>query len=291
MHNSNSAINFRNNNHYLDQEFNNKLALQCSYLINEIKRKNRTLLLPIHISNKKIYLHNKILTNKKSLSFFKKTNNIKKLISKNETKKYLSKNLIQRQNNKIIIRKRNNYDTQTDITYNNNRNIPLTSLYNIPTIKKEGNTHMKSIIFVNKNNKINKSLTQEKDESNQKNNKKKNEFMDVENYMREKFFVDTENKLKNKIQTKYFRNDGLIKDQIIYLQKFGIFWKGFIQYCTPIIRLKKYQIDYKNKKKQNEINNSNRSINRNILKMNIYNRTKALSLPKINYIKNKDKCK
>ena len=46
-------------------KFNNKFGLQCSYLINEIKRKNSSLLLPINIKNKKIYLKYKLITNKK----------------------------------------------------------------------------------------------------------------------------------------------------------------------------------------------------------------------------------
>ena len=292
MHNSYSTINIRSKKNNFNQELNNKLALQCSYLINEIKRKNTTLLLPIHISNKKIYLHNKLLTNKKSFSFIKTKDNIRKIISRNVEKKFFSQNVSKNRisQNKISIIKSNN--SQKEKMSNSSNNIPLTSLYNLPKMKKEKNSHIRNIIIVNKtnrNNKINKSVTQEKNDTDKNNSKIKNGLSHVENYMKEKFFVDTENKLKNKILTKYFRNDGTIKDKIIYMKKFGIFWKGFIQYCTPIISLQKYKVNFDKNKNQNELNNNNRYIYRNARKIN-YNKAKSLSLPKIDS-KSKDNCK
>ena len=88
---------------------------------------------------------------------------------------------------------------------------------------------------------------------------KKNKFLGLENFMRDKFYSDTEKKLKNKIKTIYFRKDAKIKDKIIFIKKFGVFWKEFILYCTPIINLKKYQIDYEHRK-QNNIESINEKI-------------------------------
>ena len=119
--------------------------------------------------------------------------------------------------------------------------------------------------------------------------------MGIENFMKEKFYSDTENKLRNNIQTKYFRNDWMIKDKIIFLKKFGIFWRGFIQYCTPIIKLKKYQLDFLNKKQKynddidlnydNNYNNrmihNNRYLYDNDENSKAVETVKSLSLPKI----------
>ena len=69
------------------------------------------------------------------------------------------------------------------------------------------------------------------------------------------------------------------------MKKFGIFWKGFIQYCTPIIRSKIYKIDNENKNKENNINSKDENTNNNINNRNnikYIKKIKSLSLPKIN---------
>ena len=273
MH-SNSTMNIRNNN-YPNQEYNNKLALECSYLINEIKRKNTSLLLPIYITDKKIYLKDKLLSNKKSHTYLKRKNSIKKLMTRNIHNNILSKNI---SGENIRIRK--HPIIQKDNIYNK---VPLTSLYNLPKIRcKDKIRRIKSVI-INNNNNINDNPTTQTDNTSgvKKDNKKSNDFLGIENIMRDKFYADTENKLKNKIKTKYFRNDGTIKKEIIFMKKFGIFWKGFIQYCSPIINLKKYKIDYKNK--ENNINIIDGYINKDKDNQNNNSskKNKALSLPKI----------
>ena len=80
------------NNNNTNSDYNNKLALECSSLINEIKRKTSKLLLPLHINNKKIYLHNKLLSNKVNNLYSISKNNNKKFISRNVLKNNLFKN-------------------------------------------------------------------------------------------------------------------------------------------------------------------------------------------------------
>ena len=270
MH-SNSAINIRNNN-YPNQEYNNKLALECSYLINEIKRKNTSLLLPIYITDKKIYLKDKLLSNKKSHTYLKRKNSIKKLMTRNIHNNILSKNI---SGENIRIRK--HPIIQKDNIYNK---VPLTSLYNLPKIRCKDKIHrIKSVVINNNNNNDNPTTQTDNTSGGKKDNKKSNDFLGIENIMRDKFYADTENKLKNKIKTKYFRNDGTIKKEIIFMKKFGIFWKGFIQHCSPIINLKKYKIDYKNK--ENNINIIDGYINNDNQNNNSSKKNKALSLPKI----------
>lgn len=232
-----SLIESKNNN---NEELNNKLALECSYLINEIKRKNSALFLPIFITNKKIYLKDKLLSSKKYYFNVKNKNNIKKLIARNIQKKYYNKNLSE---DNIIQKK-------IKKTKKNN-NINLASLYNLPKLKQKYLNKSQSTIIDHKNYLYNYNPKSQEVEIIDGKSKKNSNFLGIENFMKEKFYADTENKLKNKIQTKYFRNDELIKQKIIFMKKFGIFWRGFIQYCTPIIKLKKYQLDFAFKKKKN----------------------------------------
>ena len=284
---NNSLITTKSNN---NTELNNKLALECSYLINEIKRKNSSLLLPIFINNKKINLKDKLLSTKKFHFNYRNKNIIKQLICKNIKKKYYHKNL----SVDSVLPKKININKS-------NNNISLTSLYKLPKLKynKKINKSKSALIHSNKN--FNNFLNQkpQKNEEKVEKTKKKNDFLGIENFMKEKFYSDTENKLRNNIQTKYFRNDWMIKDKIIFLKKFGIFWRGFIQYCTPIIKLKKYQLDFLNKKEKfnddtdfnydnNYINNNNnRLIHNNRYLLNNDENSKAVetvksfSLPKI----------
>ena len=100
----------------------------------------------------------------------------------------------------------------------------------------------------------------------------------MKKFFNEKYFKDTENKMKNKIKTIYFRNNPMIKKQIIFIKKFGIFWKAFIQYCIPIINTRKYRFEEEmRKEKQESINMDDEP----------RNKKKASSLPKINYRKKK----
>ena len=286
---NNTLIDAKSNSN--NTEINNKLALECSYLINEIKRKNSSLLLPIFITNKKIYLKDKLLSTKKCNFNYKNKNSIKQLICRNIQKKNYLKNL----SVDNILPKKININKSND-------KISLTSLYKLPKLKynKKINKSKSAVILhsnnnnnsINFNNFENQKLQQKEEKVGKL--KKKNNFLGIENFMKEKFYSDTENKLRNNIQTKYFRNDWMIKDKIIFLKKFGIFWRGFIQYCTPIIKLKKYQLDFLNKKQNynddtdlNYDNNNNRIIHNNRYLYNSDENSKAVetvkshSLPKI----------
>ena len=240
-------------------DINNKLAIQCSYLINEIKRKNSALLLPIYINNKKIYFKNKLLYKNNYCNFDSKSN-IKKNILRNPYKNHLSRNL-----------STDNILSKEYYKIKAINNISLGSLYNLPKLKSN-NRILQTKGYLIHNNNSNKKPQQE--ELRRSISTKNSNFLGIENFMKEKFYSDTENKLKQKIKTKYFRNDVMIKDKIIFMKKFGIFWRGFIQYCTPIINAKKYQINY---------NKKNKNYNNNIKRENsVPNSNKALFLPKVN---------
>ena len=77
------------------------------------------------------------------------------------------------------------------------------------------NVHCYKSIIIKKNEIINLKGKN----SDEKNVKKRKDFLGVKNYMKEKFYSDTENKLKNKIKTKYFRNDKMIKKKNNFYEK------------------------------------------------------------------------
>ena len=61
----NNIENKRNNIELkLSSELNNKLSLECSYLINEIKRKNKTILIPLQPEQKRLNLKKLIISKK-----------------------------------------------------------------------------------------------------------------------------------------------------------------------------------------------------------------------------------
>ena len=276
---NNPSMNFTN---ITNSEYNNKLALECSYLINEIKRKNSKLLLPLYINNKKIYLQNKLLSYKVNDLYSKKKNNNKKCISRNVLKNNLFKN---KSEGNLALKK---YPCSKN---NLKNNISLASLYYLPTLKPKNKINLNKSLIMHKNN---IHILEKKEEPKITNTpEKKNKFLGLENFMRDKFYSDTEKKLKNTIKTIYFRKDAKIKDKIIFMKKFGVFWKEFILYCTPIINLKKYQIDYKNRKKNNNAsiskkiyNGINANISDNIIDTSSYKRynksaNKSYCLPKV----------
>ena len=220
---NNNMINKPNNNIELNinSELNNKLSLECSYLINEIKRKNKTLLAPLTTNKKRLFIKKSIISEKH-----------KNLISKNSSYK---------QNEISNLKRFQQYSSQIGLPKmldTSSKSISLTSLFNLPKVKKRNRININQKVI--KNNNLSINLHKKKDFE-QRYNKKSN-FFGINNFMKENFYSDVESKCKSQIKTKYFRNDSAIKDEIIAVKKFGVFWNRFIDYCQPIIKFKKYQL-------------------------------------------------
>ena len=64
--------------------------------------------------------------------------------------------------------------------------------------------------------------------------------------MRNKFYIDTEKKMSRKLKGKNFWHDISVKDQLIRMNKIGLFWGGVFEYCNPVICIKKFKYDKKN---------------------------------------------
>ena len=82
---------------------------------------------------------------------------------------------------------------------------------------------------------------------------KKVEYEPIENlqkYMKDRFYCDTESKMKKKLQHTVFNHDNSLKDKIIKMKKISGFWGGLADYCIPIFSLRKFEYIKEKLKKQ-----------------------------------------
>lgn len=202
-------------------DLNNKSTFETSFLINEIKRNNKSLLTPIEINKKGLYIKRLFLSDikkqiiKKNLAFSrKKVTNICKLDDFPKKKKLPEK------------------------INDSEKSISISSLFNLPKVKLRNKFNIRQKVIKNNNFSLNLHKKKALEVSY---NPKIKDFFSVKNFMNDKFYSDTENKYNYLIKTKYFRNDPAIKQEIIKAKKVGIFWKRFFEYCGPIILLKRYE--------------------------------------------------
>ena len=242
----NNIENKRNNIELkLSSELNNKLSLECSYLINEIKRKNKTILIPLQPEQKRLNL--------KKLIISKKNEN---LISKYST---INQNQL---SNLKRFEQLSDKIAKPKILDNSSKSLSSSSLFNLPKVKTRNKININQKVVKNNNF----SLDLHKKIFDDKKYRINRKFFGIQYYMKDKYYSDIENDLKSKIQTKYFRNDSTVKKEIIAIKKFESFWKKMINYCEPIIIYKKYQLLKKNSEKNNgvrriKIIKSNSSLN------------------------------
>jgi len=99
---------------------------------------------------------------------------------------------------------------------------------------------------------------------------------ELKNFMKDRFYADTEIKMKKKLKNTTFSIDNSLKNKIIEINKIGDFWKGVFDYCNPVINLKKYKcsrdmfnkhkIMKKKSKTDNEFQKQNLSENKKNIK-------------------------
>lgn len=148
------------------------------------------------------------------------------------------------------------FQKRIKIKINKNKNILLTSLYNLPQVENNNNIikhYYSSQNIKNKSNKLNMDNSKSIDNSFQvKKNKSKNvasgsniidekELLKLENYMRDRFYEDIEKKMTIKLKSKNFCHDKSIKERIIKMNKIGLFWGSVFEYCNPILSVKKFK--------------------------------------------------
>lgn len=142
------------------------------------------------------------------------------------------------------------------------------------------------------NNKINLTI-------NNKLKRKKDNYSNLEFFLKNRFYNDIEEKFNRKFQGKKFDHDNSIKDKIIQLNQVRTFWGGFLEYTNPILITKRFQYISKlieDRKKIREINRKFGNINNFEIKK-YYNfsekKNKVKHIPKLctisNYIKSRKK--
>ena len=213
---------------------------------------------------------------KNSTNYFKmKSPNLKTMKINNLYKNFNIFNSYNSQSNSSRIKIYNNTISPNDdlfkkkikIKINKNKNILLTSLYNLPQVGNNYNTikhYYSSQNIKNKSSKLNIENYKSIDNSFQvKKIKTKNvatgtkiidekEILKLENYMRDKFYEDIEKKMIIKLNSKNFCHDKSIKERIIKMNKIGLFWGTVFEYCNPILSVKKFRL-IKNKFHKNDL--------------------------------------
>lgn len=125
------------------------------------------------------------------------------------------------------------------------KNILLTSLFNLPHIKSYKNIRNKTDSkFKNNFEKIRIN------DSHQNNCEKKNingeiEGINLEDYLKDKFYEDIDKKMTIKFKFKNFFHDNSVKERIIKMKKIGLFWGSIFEYCNPILSAKKFKYSKK----------------------------------------------
>lgn len=73
--------------------------------------------------------------------------------------------------------------------------------------------------------------------------KKSDEFNKekVEQYMKDRFYCDTESKMVKKLKYTVFNHDNSLKEKIIEMKKVSGFWGGLADYCIPIFSIRKFE--------------------------------------------------
>jgi len=216
-----------------------------------------------YLNNSKI---NKITTSNKGTQYISRNRNI--------ITDYISKY------NTTTSTKIKNFDIKRNKSYNFNKNqnyIKLNSLFKLPTLSKN-NIHYKSVntistsIHINCKSKINNINIKNNFLKNQKltlsgidsnfqsnpnitkynkgkiKNYKNNKYNSLHNFMKHKYYDDVKEKLEKKLRDDLFIDLG-VRDKIINIGKFNVFWKNVFDYCNCLFYKEKFNIVQKNLKR------------------------------------------
>lgn len=253
-------------------------------------KKNKNFLISLNLNQKKFSYTNRKNKTNETLNINLLKSPINKILTLRKTRNKTMRNLLKNICNIELFEKLNSKDKEKEKTDTNNKDnfLLLTSLYNLPKIKKPVklskkiyfNSHFsdttKNEHYTGQNNStindksiFNESMTTSNDKStfNYMNllynnesktsqrkssfKKKKRLLSNLSSLLKNKYYSDTENKLKDKITVRSFPLDNSMKDKVIHMKKVGVFWDSVFNYCVPIINVKKYkaQRDLSEKKK------------------------------------------
>ena len=63
----------------------------------------------------------------------------------------------------------------------------------------------------------------------------------LQQYMKDRYYCDTEAKMEKKLKHTIFKHDNSLKEKIIKMKKISGFWGGLADYCIPIFTIRKFE--------------------------------------------------
>ena len=95
--------------------------------------------------------------------------------------------------------------------------------------------------------------------------------------MKDRFYIDTENKMMKKLKHTVFNHDNSLKEKIIKMKKISGFWGGLADYCIPIFSIRKFEyIKERLKRNKSEGNKIDSNLEGNELKEKFDRKTSRL---------------
>ena len=200
---TNESIKFNQNN--LLTETNNESTTLSKILSNRYKYSSRN---PISLRNNDV-----LLTSIFQLPII---NNSKKNLSLKTERRYEKSNTTN--NTKSLFHTETNYENK-NVLNNNNKEIN--------NEKKKLDNNEENELNINKtlNNKSKKKLIPSK----------------LETHLKDKFYIDVENKIHLHLKNKKFIEDQMLHNRIVHMKKFSAFWKSIADYINPILSIQKFK--------------------------------------------------
>ena len=109
----------------------------------------------------------------------------------------------------------------------------------------------------------------------------------LQNYMKDRFYTDTEIRMNKKLKDIVFNHDHSLKDKIIEMNKIGDFWGGVVDYCNPVFSVERFhclkkKLNKNKIKKEDEWIGKLQNSNSSRSKKNIKSEIKTMRLFTIN---------
>ncbi len=196
----------KNHQNYLLTETNNDSITLSKILSNRYTNLSRN---PITLRNNDV-----LLTSIFQLPII---NNSKKNLSLKTERRYEKSNTTN--NTKSLFHTETNYEYK-NVLNNNNKEI------NIEKKKLDNNEENELNINKTLNNKSKKKLIPSK----------------LETHLKDKFYIDVENKIHLHLKNKKFIEDQMLHNRIVHMKKFSAFWKSIADYINPILSIEKFKL-------------------------------------------------
>ena len=87
------------------------------------------------------------------------------------------------------------------------------------------------------------------------------------NYMKDRYYADTEAKMSKKLKYTVFNHDNSLKEKIIKMKKISGFWGGLADYCIPIFSIRKFQYIKERLRQRKSENKKEKNLEENEIKI------------------------